>query len=148
MATVEEALRVHANDYDVVILYPATGSGSMLKACFPVKPGKDIVIFVRHRSGPTYYWYEALSTRYLKKGTDEELEQNSLQNHGGAFVGDVVVDDYDEVLWRLRALYGIKNFVGKRILALGGVWGKYDERCPQSPGTSTESELWRPVMMT
>jgi len=130
VADVEEAQRVHANDYDVVILYPATGSGSMLKACFPVKQDKDTVIFVRHRSGPIYYWYEALSTRYLKKGTDEELEQNGLQNHGGAFVDDVVVDDYEEVLWRLRALYGIKNFVGKRILALGGAWGKYDERAP------------------
>jgi L-fucose isomerase-like protein len=42
-----------------------------------------------------------------------------------------VVDDYGEVLWRLRALYGIKNFIGKRILALGGAWGKYDERAPK-----------------
>jgi len=135
VASVEEAMRVHANDYDAIILYPATGSGSMFKACFPAKTDKDIVIFVRHRSGPIYYWYEALSTRYLKKGTDEELEQNGLRNHGGVFVDDVVVDDYQEVLWRLRALYGIKNFIGKRILALGGAWGKYDE---QAPGVARE----------
>jgi hypothetical protein len=108
-AGVEEARRAHANDYDAVIVYPV----------------------VRHRSGPIYYWYEALSTRYLKKGTEEELSQNSLHNHGGVFVDDVVVDDYEEVLWRLRALYGIKNFIGKRILALGGAWGKYDERAPR-----------------
>ncbi len=130
VASVEEALRAHASDYDVVMVYPATGSGSMLKACFPPKQDKDTVIFVRHRSGAIYYWYEALSTRYLKTGTDEELKQNGLHNHGGVFVADVVVDDYEEVLWRLRALYGIKNLVGKRIVALGGAWGKYDERAP------------------
>jgi hypothetical protein len=125
-----EARRVHENDYDAVIVYPATGSGSLLRACFPSKPDKDTIIFVRHRSGPIYYWYEALSTRYLRKGSDEELKQNSLHNHGGVFAHDVVVDDYDEVLWRLRALYGIKNLIGKRIVALGGAWGKYDERAP------------------
>jgi L-fucose isomerase-like protein len=130
VASVEAARRVHATDYDVVMVYPATGSGSMLRACFPERPERNTLIFVRHRSGPIYYWYEALSTRYLKKGTDEQLEQNTLQNHGGVFVHDVVVDDYEEVLWRLRALYGIKNFIGKRIVALGGVWGKYDEQAP------------------
>jgi len=131
VASVEEALRVRANDYDVVMMYPATGSGSMLKACFPAKQDKDTVIFVRHRSGPIYYWYEALSTRYLKTGTDEELKQSSSRNHGGVFIDDVVVDDYEEVLWRLRALYGIKNFIGKRIVALGGAWGKYDQQAPR-----------------
>jgi len=130
IASVEEALRVSANDYDVVMVYPATGSGSMLKACFPAKQDKDTVIFVRHRSGPIYYWYEALSTRYLKTGTEQELKQNSPDNHGGVFVDDVVVDDYQEVLWRLRALHGIKNFIGKRIVALGGAWGKYDNQAP------------------
>ncbi len=125
-----EARRMHGNDYDAVIVYPATGSGGMLRACFPAKPNRDAVIFVRHRSGPAYYWYEALSTRYLKKGSDEELKQNSLRNHGGVLVDDVVVDDYEEVLWRLRALYGVKNFIGKRIVALGGAWGKYDARAP------------------
>ena len=43
---------------------------------------------------------------------------------------DVVVDDYQELLWRLRALYGIKNFIGARIVALGGPWGKYSPEAP------------------
>ena len=33
---------------------------------------------------------------------------------------DVVVDDYADVQWRLRALYGLKNARGTRMLALGG----------------------------
>ena len=127
--TVEEALNVHKNDYDVIIVYPATGSGDMLRACFTKEKDKDTIIFVRHRSGSTYYWYEALSVRYLK--TDEkESEQNNCLNHGGVHVDDVVVDDTGELLWRLRALYGLKNFIGARIVALGGPWGKYDSKAP------------------
>jgi len=131
VTSVEEAARVHESEYDAVMVYPATGSGGVLRACFPPKQDKDAVIFVRHRSGPVYYWYEALSTRYLKTWTEEELKENSARNHGGPTVHDVVVDDYQDVLWRLRALYGIKNFVGQRIVALGGPQGKYDGQAPQ-----------------
>jgi len=135
VATVEEARAVHRADYDVVLLYPATGSGSLLTACFPPKPEKDVVLFARHLSGPTYYWYEALSTRYLKTGTPEELAKNTARNHGAPTTRDVVVDDYREVAWRLRALYGLKNFIGQRIVALGGAQGKYD---PQAPKVARE----------
>jgi len=128
--SVEDALQVHKNDYDVIIVYPATGSGDMLRACFAREKDKDTLIFVRHRSGPTYYWYEALSVKYLK--TDEnDSSQNSAFNHGGVYIHDVVVDDDQELLWRLRALYGIKNFIGTRIVALGGAWGKYDPDAPR-----------------
>lgn len=132
--TVEEATRVHEQNYDLVIVYPATGSGDLLRACFAPQKHKDTVIFVRHRSGPAYYWYEALSVKYLK--TDENApEQNSALNHGGVHVDDVVVDDYQELLWRLRALYGVKNFIGARIVALGGPWGKYS---PEAPSVARE----------
>ena len=127
--TVEEALKVHKNDYDVIVVYPATGSGNLLRACFAREKYKDTIIFVRHRSGSTYYWYEALSVRYLK--TDENgSEQNNCLDHGGVHVDDVVVDETKELLWRLRALYGLKNFIGARIVALGGPWGKYDSKAP------------------
>jgi len=130
----EEASQVHKNDYDVIIVYPATGSGDMLRACFAREKDKDTLIFVRHSSGPTYYWYEALSVRYLK--TDEnEASQNSRLNHGGVYIYDVVVDDYQELLWRLRALYGLKNFIGTRIVTLGGAWGKYS---PEAPDVARE----------
>ena len=128
--TVEQALQVHKNDYDVVIVYPATGSGDMLRACFARKRNKDTLVFVRHRSGPVYYWYEALSVKYLHTD-DDKPGRNSSQDHGGVHVNDVVVDDYQELLWRLRALYGIKNFIGARIIALGGAWGKYSPDAPR-----------------
>jgi L-fucose isomerase-like protein len=127
--TVEQASRIHRNDYDVIIVYPATGSGDTLRACFARKKDRDTLIFVRHRSGPVYYWYEALSVKYLR--TDDEPGKNSYRDHGGVHVDDVVVDDYKELLWRLRALYGIKNFIGSRIVALGGAWGKYSPEAPQ-----------------
>ncbi len=125
----EQASQVHKNDYDVVVVYPATGSGDMLRACFARAKDKDTIVFVRHSSGPIYYWYEALSVKYLKTGEDGS-EQNSRLDHGGVYIHDVVVDDYEEVLWRLRALYGIKNFIGARIVALGGAWGKYSPEAP------------------
>jgi L-fucose isomerase-like protein len=36
---------------------------------------------------------------------------------------DVVIDNPDEVLWRLRALCGLRNTMGTRILAVGGAGG-------------------------
>jgi hypothetical protein len=126
----EEAARVHENDYDCVIVYPATGSGDTLRACFAPKKDRDTIVFVRHRSGPAYYWYEALSTRYLETG-DAGFSQNSCLDHGNLHVDDVVVDEGDELLWRLRSLYGLKNFIGARIVALGGPWGKYAPDAPQ-----------------
>lgn len=42
-----------------------------------------------------------------------------------------MVDDPAELHWRLRALYGVKNLLGTKIVALGGVWGKYAEEAPQ-----------------
>jgi len=45
-------------------------------------------------------------------------------------VDDVVVDDLKELACRLRALYAVTNLRGTRILALGGVWGKYAADAP------------------
>ena len=94
---------MHEKDYDAVVVYAASGSGDLLKACFAPKKDRDTIIFVRHRSGTTYYWYEALSTKYLQTGRPGRPQ--SCLDHGGVHVDDVVVDDYDELLWRLRALY-------------------------------------------
>ncbi len=123
------AARVHENEYDVVVLYAASGGGDLLRACFAPQKNRDTILFVRRRSGPVYYWYEALSTHYLKTGWPQP-GQNSRLNHGGAHVDDVVVDDLAELLRRLRALYGLKNFIGARVVALGGPWGKYSPEAP------------------
>jgi len=57
--TVEQALQVHSNDYDVIVVYPATGSGDLLRACFAQEKYRDTIIFARHRSGPPYKTLES-----------------------------------------------------------------------------------------
>jgi L-fucose isomerase-like protein len=121
--SVEQAKEAQNQSADVTLVYPATGSGNVLRACLAGEG--DRLIFVRHRSGPVYYWYEALSVRYLATDDSDPSEPRRVSVH------DVVVDDYQEVLWRLRALYGVKNFSGTRIVALGGPGGKYAREAPE-----------------
>ena len=126
--SIDDAKQARNAGADVTLVYPATGSGSVLRACFSEKG--DTLVFVRHRSGPVYYWYEALSIQYLNTG-DEESPQENPSKPGDVSIDDVVVDDCQDVLWRLRALYGVKNFSGARIVALGGPWGKYAPSAPK-----------------
>ncbi|NQU11873.1 sugar isomerase, partial [bacterium] len=88
------------------------------------------VVFVRHKSGPTYYGYECLGVRHFPVPSIELWSRNSADNHGEVTLDDVVVDDYDDVLWRLRSLYGLHSFVGQRVVALGGPMGKWDGKAP------------------
>lgn len=126
--TPEEAAQALQGEYDVVMVYPAAGGGKLLQACVP--PEGDALLFARHRSGPIYYWYEALSVAYLN--TDKERAPGQEPPRlGKAHVDDVVIDDYDEALWRLRALYGVKNLTGARIVAVGGIMGKYAGDAPE-----------------
>ncbi|MBN1443473.1 MAG: sugar isomerase, partial [Planctomycetes bacterium] len=125
--TAEDAARARAPARDVTLLYPATGSGGLLRSSVPEEG--PAIVFVRHRSGPIYYWYEALSTRYLApRRRASEAEPPLL---GTTTVDDVVVDDPGEILWRLRALRGALGLRGTRIVALGGAWGKYDAEAPR-----------------
>lgn len=127
-----QAGKVHESDHDVVIVYAASGSGDLLKACFTPKNDRDTLVFVRRSSGPAYYWFEALSTRYLQCEGDACVAPTGgpTPTDRPVRVDDVVVDDGGELLWRLRALYGKKNFLGTRIVALGGPWGKYSPEAP------------------
>ncbi|HRZ81391.1 MAG TPA: sugar isomerase [Candidatus Hydrogenedentes bacterium] len=120
--TKEEAAAIDPKASDATIVYPATGSGETLNACIP---DRGAVIFARHKSGPVYYWYEALSTRYLASDKDAEKTEKRASVH------DVVIDDLEELRWRLRALYAVHNFLGCRIVALGGPAGKYAGEAPQ-----------------
>lgn len=108
----------------VRLIYPATGSGEMLRALMPTQ-GEGI-IFVRRRSGPIYYWYQALSTRYLRKRGELRGPDTPPLS-----VEDVVVDEPGELEWRLRALAAVRDFVGARVIALGGARGKYAPEAPQ-----------------
>ncbi|HUT94295.1 MAG TPA: hypothetical protein VMY37_32850 [Thermoguttaceae bacterium] len=78
--------------------------------------GKDAIFFVRHQSGPLYYWYEGIMARLLHQHTDT-LALDGIDYE------DVVVDRVDEVLWRLRALCGLRNTRGSGIIAVGGPGG-------------------------
>ncbi len=129
VTTVEQARNIQKNDFDVVLLYAASNRDLFLPSC-AADPRRDTVVFVRHKSGPTYYGYECLGTRYFQVPSQELWSRNSAENHGGVTLDDVVVDDYDEVIWRLRGLYGLKNFVGQRMIALGGALGKWDKTAP------------------
>ncbi|MBN2474217.1 MAG: hypothetical protein JXB62_06400 [Pirellulales bacterium] len=97
-------------DADVLLVYAANGGGAVNALA---KLGKDVIFFVRHKSGPVYLWYEIISPRFLRQHTD------TLAVEGIDFE-DVVVDDQKEILWRLRALCGLRNTLGSRILAIGG----------------------------
>ena len=121
VTSLEEAARIDSAASDVRIVYPATGSGDLLKAAIPERGG---LIFVRHQSGPVYYWYEALSVRQLRTDKDDADAQKRVSVH------DVVVDDPQELLWRLRALFAVKNFIGARVVAMGGPQGKYANDAP------------------
>ncbi len=130
VASREAGAKVQQGDFDVVLLFAATGGIELFRACCADQPQRDTIVFVRHRSGPVYYWYECLGTRNVQVPTAEQVQQRTSQNHGGVTLDDCVVDDFAEVLWRLRALYGLKNFVGQRIVALGGAGGKWDGHAP------------------
>ncbi len=110
---------------DVMILY-AAGAG-YLDPCISGK--RHHLIFVRHRSGPIYDWYENVSNRFLRM-PGKNFEYDQYRNFAGVGVDDVVVDDYGDILWRLRALYGLKNFLGSRAVTIGRASGK---GCPRAP---------------
>ncbi len=96
---------------DAFLVYAAGGGMDTFDAL--ANKSKDMIIFCRHTSGPVYLWYEIISPRYLRQHTDTLAIK-------GVDDGDVVVDCQDEILWRLRALCGLRNTMGTRIVAIGG----------------------------
>jgi len=103
----EEAVQ---SDCDVLLVY-AAGGWQVYKLAASKTPN---IMFLRHKSGYHYLWYEIAHWRLLRKNGDTFEDPNMD-------VDDIVVDDYDEVLWRLRALYGLKNARGTKMLAIGGL---------------------------
>jgi hypothetical protein len=107
----EVAAMADLAEADAIVLYPSSGPQSTFDEL--LKTGKDVIFFVRNTSGPHYLWYEIVSPRYLRRHTDQRQVE-------GIDELDVVVDDQDEILWRLRALCGLRNTLGSKILAIGG----------------------------
>ena len=96
---------------DVFLVYAAGGLMDTFDAL--KKMNKHMIFFCRHKSGPVYLWYEIISPRYLRQHTD-------MLALPGIDEQDVVIDSQEEILWRLRALCGLKNTVNAGIVAVGG----------------------------
>lgn len=116
---------------DVCIIYAAGGPQEALDILS--KRSKNTLLFCRHKSGPVYLWYEIISPRYLRQHTDA-LKVQGLDD------GDVIVDNQDEILWRLRALCGLQNTFGTKILAIGGpgAWAQ-----PRDVVPNLVKEVWK-----
>ncbi len=133
----EEAKRVAAADHDGVILYHATDTGNPYGGITTLMdlldPARLNVEFARHRSGPAYRGYIFTHPQLLRQRTDE------FQYPGNMSVQDVVVDDYSELVWRLRAINGLKGIRGKRVVCIGGAagWGARGREAP-----ARAAELW------
>lgn len=106
---------------DAVLLYAAGGPSQVFQQFRD--QGKDVIYFVRHKSGPVSLWYEIVSPVQLRGHSDERVTKNFDEL-------DVVVDRLDEVLWRLRALCGLKNTLNSRIVAIGGANGWAQPKAP------------------
>jgi len=111
---------------DALVVYAAGGWTDTFDALVDV--GKPVVVFLRQSSGPYYLWHEIIHSRLLRSHTDQ-------LSHSKLDVNDVVVDDTNEMLWRLRGLYGLKNTLGRRIVCIGGPGGW---SCPQAPDLARE----------
>lgn len=116
---------------DVLLVFAASGSQAWLEGLAASK--KPNILFVRHKSGPVYLWYEIAHWRLLRKSEDDKAEPN-------LDFDDVVVDDYADVLWRLRALYGLQNARGTKVLALGQLQAY--SRPGEERGPAHVREVW------
>jgi len=127
----EEGKKVAGTDADVIILYAASGGTNIVNAVAASKA--PMIMFIRHKSGPFYLWYEIAHWRFLRQNGDTFVVPS-------ADVQDIVVDDYSELLWRLRALYGLANAKGTTMLAIGGLLA-YSEPA-QTNGPIHAREVW------
>ena len=130
-----KAAALRESEADVMLLFAAgtPGAGASKGAESgktaleqAVDCGKPSLIFLRRTSGPIYYYTKGANFRFLRKSSDDIQE-----THIG--VDDIVVDDYEGILWRLRALYGLKNTKGTKSLALGGLQAIYAESARKGP---------------
>ncbi len=129
--SLDAADAIRGGDHDVLLLYAAGGSGQLLERM--IRPDGWNLMFLRHDSGPVYLWYEIVHPRLLRRTVDEYSKP-------GLAPQDVVVDEPADLVWRLRALHGLKNTLGKRIVAIGGGsgWGAGGQQAPE-----IAARLWK-----
>jgi hypothetical protein len=127
--TEAQANEAAGTDCDTLLIYAA--SGGQVGTLAAAKPPK--LMFLRHKSGPHYLYYEIAHWRFLRGSGDTIVERN-------VDIDDIVVDDYAQVLWRLRALYGLKNARGTKMLAIGGLVAYSDPG--QQLGPQHAKDVW------
>jgi L-fucose isomerase-like protein len=128
----EQAANLAKGNHDVMLIYAAGGGRETLEAL--TLKHKFNLLFLLHDSGPVYLWYEIAHPHFLRKAVDE-------YGQPGMDVTDLVVDDSAELPWRLRALHGLKNTLGKMIVAIGGAGGWGAGMAQQAPEISRD--LWK-----
>jgi len=114
IASVKQVGGLKETKADVVVVYAAGGWTTILDAIEDL--GRKLIIFIRRRKGAYYLWDEIIHSRFLRKHTDSVRQE-------AVGLDDVAVDDAEEIQWRLRALYGLKNTTGRRIICVGGPGG-------------------------
>ncbi len=126
VTSVQQVEPLKVSNADVVVVYAAGGWTNILDTIAGL--GKRMIIFIRNRKGPYYLWDEIVHSRFLRKHTDA-IAQPVVG------IDDVAVDDKEEIQWRLQALYGLKNTIGRRIVCVGGPGGW---SCPRAPELARE----------
>jgi len=121
VASVKQVGALKETKADVIVVYAAGGWTTILNAIENL--GKKMIIFIRRRKGAYYLWDEIVHSRFLRKHTDS-VQQETVG------LDDVAVDDAEEIQWRLRALYGLKNTAGRRIICVGGPGGWSSPKAP------------------
>jgi len=120
VGTKDQAALAASREHDVVLIYGAQREPEVIEVL--LRQGKPALMFVRLHSGPFYYMYIGVHGHLLRQRTDGIRQ-------GGLGLADVVVDNPDELAWRLRSLYALKSMRGKRIVTIGGSdgWGGHPE---------------------
>ncbi|HOB97834.1 MAG TPA: twin-arginine translocation signal domain-containing protein [Verrucomicrobiota bacterium] len=118
--------QMRVDDTDACIVYAA---GSCTE--WPLEV--PMIMFLRHRSGPFYLGLEIANWRFLRQSGDVPAVP-------GFDADDLVVDSQPELLWRLRALYGVKNAKGTKMLTIGGL-AAYSSLA-QENGPRVAKEMW------
>jgi len=126
-----QAKAVAATDTDLLIMFASGGDYSLYTTLATSKAAK--VMFVRYRTRPYYLFYVIAHWHFLRRLGDSFVEPNMD-------IDDIVIDDYNELLWRMRSVYGLKNAKGTKMLAIGGLAAYSDPG--QELGPAHAKEVW------
>ena len=115
-------------DADVILVYAAGVQD--IDSIEPLEQllsyNKPVIFFLRK----DYLWYEIIHPRFLRRSVSDEILQP-------VDVADIVVDDYRELLQKLRSLLGLKSAIGAKVISIGtpGGWGIGEEAVQKAKGT-------------